>query len=57
MKLHYLLIVPLIFINVRTEAQGNFKKGLVITSEGDTVKGYINDRAWEENPEKSAKNL
>jgi hypothetical protein len=52
MKLCYLPIFLLFFMNSPTEAQGNFKKGLVITSKGDTLNGYINDRAWDENPEK-----
>jgi hypothetical protein len=52
MKLHCLPFVLLLFLNIPSEGQGNFKKGFVITVEGDTLKGYIDDRAWEENPEK-----
>jgi hypothetical protein len=52
MKLQFLPIVLLLFMNFHLEAQGNFKKGMIITNEGDTLKGYINDRSWDVNPEK-----
>jgi hypothetical protein len=52
MKILFLFIVVCFSFHFHVKAQGNFQKGFVITNEGDTLKGYINDRAWIENPEK-----
>ena len=41
-------LLVLAFIHVK--AQSNYKKGYVITSEGDTLHGYINYQEWTRNP-------
>jgi len=49
-KLYYLtaLILTIPFISF---AQSNYKPGYVVTSRGDTVKGYIDYQEWDANPE------
>jgi len=32
-------------------AQSNFKKGFVVTSAGDTLKGFIDQQEWIRNPQ------
>jgi hypothetical protein len=45
----FLLGLPLL-----TFAQGNYRKGLVVTSQGDTLKGYLDYQEWNYNPESFA---
>jgi hypothetical protein len=52
MKPNSLFILSFLVLPLLAGAQNNYKKGLVITEQGDTLKGYINDRDWLENPEK-----
>lgn len=42
----YLIFLPYILCS-----QTNFKKGYIITDKGDTVKGFINFKSWNTNPE------
>jgi hypothetical protein len=43
--------IPLFFISFLSFSQANYKKALVVTSQGDTLRGYINYREWNYNPE------
>jgi hypothetical protein len=52
MKPNSLLFFLLILLPFQAGAQANYKKGLVVTEQGDTLKGFINDRDWIENPDK-----
>jgi len=37
-------------------AQSNFKSGYIVMPKGDTVKGYIDYREWDNNPGPDASN-
>lgn len=45
-----LFFVLVLFAPAHLVAQSNFKKGLVVTSAGDTLKGYIDYQEWLKNP-------
>ncbi|GEO06130.1 hypothetical protein AAE02nite_37940 [Adhaeribacter aerolatus] len=45
-----LLLLLIIVIPVVSFAQANYKSGIVITLQGDTLKGYINYKEWINNP-------
>ena len=46
-----LLFLLLLVLPANLFAQPNYKEGLVITFTGDTLKGFVNYRAWFQNPE------
>lgn len=47
----YTLLFTLLFLSLIGQAQTNFKPGIVVTSAGDTLKGFIDHREWLRNPE------
>lgn len=47
---HVLLLVPLLY-PLLLKAQSNFKPGYIITIKGETIKGFINEKEWDSNPE------
>ncbi len=53
MKYYLFLFICLLFMRTGY-AQSNYQAGLVVTSAGDTVRGYINYKEWEQNPENIA---
>lgn len=52
MKLVYstIILISAFFLSLNAKAQSNYKPGYVVTSKGDTTKGYIDYREWDENP-------
>ncbi|WP_121809426.1 hypothetical protein [Mucilaginibacter kameinonensis] len=50
MKPKYLLISLLILFPFILQAQSNFKPGYVITINGQTIQGFINEKEWDTNP-------
>lgn len=51
MKIKYLLLPVLLLCSFFSYAQSNFKPGYVITAKGETIKGFINEKEWDSNPE------
>lgn len=52
---HFCKIVLLLFFlssPVFLQAQSSFTKGFVVTADGDTLKGFINDKDWDFHPNK-----
>jgi hypothetical protein len=51
--MRYLLSLLLIFLFVPffSSAQGNYLPGVVVNLKGDTIRGFIDYREWENNPE------
>ncbi|MBN1185567.1 MAG: hypothetical protein JXB49_24990 [Bacteroidales bacterium] len=49
-----LVISLCIFLTLQLYAQSNYREGCVVDNQGDTLKGYIDDREWVKNPEKIA---
>ena len=47
---HCYALVFLFFTTVVLNAQSNYKPGLVVTSAGDTLRGFIDYREWDKNP-------
>lgn len=45
------LTFALLFAPLFLFAQADFRKGYVIKNNGDTIRGYINVRSWDNNPE------
>ncbi|NJK96165.1 MAG: hypothetical protein HC905_15750 [Bacteroidales bacterium] len=50
MKRLLLLIIVSAFSPLFIIAQSNYKNGIIVTYDGDTIKGYIDDRDWIYNP-------
>jgi hypothetical protein len=50
MKYFYLLLCLLILIQFNATAQRNFKPGYIVTLKGDTTKGFIDYKEWNQNP-------
>jgi hypothetical protein len=50
--MRYFLLLLLLVIFCPLIAQTNYQKGFVITPGGDTLKGFIDYREWNKNPEK-----
>lgn len=50
MKFHYTLILIIVLLPISIFAQSNYRPGYVIQSNGDTLRGYINYREWDDNP-------
>lgn len=48
MKKYYLIL--LLLAPLFTIAQSNYKKGFIVSLKGDTVHGYIDYKAWPQNP-------
>jgi len=51
MKRISLAILLLIACSYTAKSQKNYKRALIIKAAGDTVKGYVNYKEWDENPE------
>ncbi|MES2277798.1 MAG: hypothetical protein V4592_17360 [Bacteroidota bacterium] len=51
MKLYYKLFFTALFFSTLSFAQSNFKPGYVVTLPGDTLKGSIDYKEWNNNPE------
>jgi hypothetical protein len=49
-KLYKLLLSILFFVPVISNAQSNYKPGYVLTTKGDTLRGFINVKEWDRNP-------
>lgn len=45
------LTLALLLLPILLFSQTNYKKGYVVTNEGDTIQGYIDFRSWDNNPE------
>ncbi len=43
-------LILLLFLPVFAAAQSNYQPGYVVTAKGDTVKGFIDYQAWDNNP-------
>jgi hypothetical protein len=50
MKSKSLLFLLFIFFPFFLKAQSNFKPGYVITINGQTIKGFVNEKEWDTNP-------
>lgn len=50
MKHLYALFCVLTFIQFNAKAQRNFKPGYIVTLSGDTTKGFIDYKEWNQNP-------
>jgi hypothetical protein len=50
MKYPFTFILFSIFIPLLSVAQSNYKKGIVVTNQGDTLRGFIDYREWGQNP-------
>src|ERR1700751_294703 len=50
MKLFPKLLSAFFLLPLFSVAQSNYKPGYVVTLAGDTVKGFIDYRAWDSNP-------
>jgi hypothetical protein len=45
-----LFCILMAFLQLSAFSQTNYKKGTVVTMNGDSLKGYINCREWNSNP-------
>lgn len=52
MRYFYKLLIPALLLPLFSIAQSNYKPGYVITNKGDTLKGFINIKEWNQNPKK-----
>jgi hypothetical protein len=50
MKHFYKLLLPALLLPFFSNAQSNYKPGYVVTAKGDTLKGSVDLREWENNP-------
>jgi hypothetical protein len=50
MKFYYLLLLATFLLPSVCFSQYNFKSGYVITLKGDTLKGFIDEHEWDNNP-------
>jgi hypothetical protein len=50
MRYFYALLFAVILFPSFSYGQSNYKPGLVVTIKGDTVRGFIDHREWENNP-------
>ncbi|HZY39166.1 MAG TPA: hypothetical protein VFE53_21065 [Mucilaginibacter sp.] len=50
MRFLYKLLAAMLFFPLFAAAQSNYQPGYVVTAKGDTVKGFIDYRAWDNNP-------
>ncbi|MES2109101.1 MAG: outer membrane beta-barrel protein [Bacteroidota bacterium] len=50
MKFYYTIFLAIVLLPISIFAQSNYKPGYVIQSNGDTLRGYINYREWDNNP-------
>jgi hypothetical protein len=50
MKFNYTFFLVIVLLPISIFAQSNYKPGYVIQSNGDTLRGYINYREWDNNP-------
>lgn len=51
MQQTFTLLLIFIFLPFLLIAQANYKKGFVVTSQGDMLRGFIDYREWVRNPE------
>lgn len=47
---HFFISALLLFFSILAYSQSNYKPGLIVTHQGDTLRGFINFKEWEENP-------
>src|SRR5688572_26962105 len=50
MKQLYILFLFLVAIQLNAKAQRNFKPGYIVLLKGDTLKGMVNYKDWNQNP-------
>jgi len=50
MKIKLLLLLVILLYSLFSKAQSNFKPGYVITINGQTIHGFINEKEWDTNP-------
>jgi hypothetical protein len=50
MKYFYSSLIAVLFFSITASAQSNYKPGYYISLSGDTTKGFINYREWNNNP-------
>src|SRR5688500_19181410 len=46
-----IFFLVLLVFSLRVTAQSTYKEGVLVTTSGDTLKGFIDYRAWYHNPE------
>jgi hypothetical protein len=46
----YKLLLPALLLPFFSNAQSNYKPGYIVTAAGDTLRGFINLKEWENNP-------
>jgi hypothetical protein len=51
MKFLYYLLVLILFAPIFSSAQGTYKHGYIVGLKGDTIKGFIEFKKWEKNPD------
>ena len=47
---HFYALVIFILLSFQLHAQRNFKPGYILTLNGDTIKGFVDHKEWDENP-------
>jgi hypothetical protein len=50
MKIPYKLLLLVLLMPLLSAAQSNYRAGYIVNSKGDTVKGFIDYQAWDNNP-------
>src|SRR5579859_8197867 len=50
MKSIYIFLFAIFFIFSSAHSQSNYKAGYVVSLKGDTTRGYINYKEWDNNP-------
>jgi len=51
MKSYHLMLLWAMLLPVFSFAQSNYKPGYAVTTKGDTLRGFIDQRSWDTNPE------
>ena len=51
MKFFYYILVLILLAPIFSSAQGAYKHGYVVGLKGDTIKGYIEQKKWDKNPD------
>jgi hypothetical protein len=49
-RIYNVILLSALLFPLASFAQGNFKEGYIITTNGDTIKGFVEQHAWDENP-------
>jgi hypothetical protein len=49
-RIFKIILFSVLLFPLASSAQGNFKEGYIINLKGDTIKGFVEQHAWDENP-------